>query len=51
MEHTQAWREEVDIEVREKLLLVGVELAESCNNVARQTDADDFEHSFEDEQR
>lgn len=50
LEHTQTWCEERDVEIGEKLLLVGVELTESCNDVARQADADDFEDGLKDEE-
>lgn len=42
----QAGREELDVEVGHHLLRLAVEHAPSRDNVARQTDAHDFEHRF-----
>lgn len=48
--HTETWCEEHDIEVREKLLLVCIEMAQSCNDVSWQTDANNLHNCLEDEQ-
>lgn len=48
-QHTQAWCKERDVEIGEKLLLIGVKLTESCNNVAGQADTNDFEDGLKDE--
>lgn len=48
---TQAWREQLGVQVRNELLRVGVELAHPGDNVAGQTDAYDLHDSLEDEER
>ncbi len=47
---TQTRREEHDVEVGEKLLLLSVEVAQSRDDVAGQADADHLHDGFEDEQ-
>ena len=47
---TQAWGKEHNIEVGEELLLVGIEMSQARNDVARQADADDLEDGLEDKE-
>ena len=46
---TQAWREQLGVEVCEELLRLGVEHALAGDDVAGQADADDLEDGAEDE--
>lgn len=48
---TQARREQLRVEVGEKLLALCVELAHSCNDVARRAHTHDLHDCLEDEQR
>ena len=47
--HTEAGSENSNIKVGSKLLHLGGEHARSCNNVARQADADHLQICLEDE--
>jgi hypothetical protein len=48
---TQTWRKQHHVEVRQELLLVGIEMAQAGDDIAGQADADHFQHCAEDEQR
>lgn len=47
---TQAWREQHHIQVGQKLLLFGVKVAETRDDVSRQTDTDYFEDGLKDQE-
>lgn len=47
---TQTWREEHHIQIRHKLLLLRIEHALSCDDIARHADADDLQDGLEDEE-
>lgn len=47
--HTQTGREQRDVQISHKLLLVGVEHALARDNITRQTDADDLHDGLEDQ--
>lgn len=46
---TKTWCKQLGIEVCEELLALCIELAHSCDDIARQTDADDLHDGLEDE--
>jgi len=50
MRRTQAWREEHHVQVCQELLLIGIEVAKTSNNIARQAHTDDLKHGLEDQQ-
>lgn len=47
---TQTWREQCNIQVGDKLLLLSIKHALSSDDIARHADADDLEHRLEDEE-
>lgn len=49
-ERTQAGCEQLRVEIGQELLVLCIELAHSCDNIARQADADDLQDGLENEQ-
>lgn len=47
---TQTWSEELHVEVRQELLLVGIEMTHHGQDVARKTDADNLHHGLKDQE-
>lgn len=48
--HTQTWREELSVEIGDEFLILCIEEAGPCNDIAWQAHAHDLKHRFEDEQ-
>lgn len=49
-QRTKAGREEHHVQISQKLLLIGIEVAKARDNVSRQAHTDYFQNSLEDEQ-
>ena len=47
---TQTWREQCNIQVGDKLLLLSIKHALPSDDIARHADTDDLEHRLEDEE-
>jgi len=50
VEHTKTRCEQLRVQVGKELLVLGIELAHPCDNVAWQAHADDFHNRLEDQQ-